>query len=111
MNELSRTVFDSLDWIDRRLDNQDYLVGDRLTESDVRAFVTLIRFDLAYHGLFKTNLRQLRDYRNITAYMKRIYELPGIAETVSPEHIKIGYYSIRALNPSGIVPIGPTELC
>jgi putative glutathione S-transferase len=103
-------VFDSLDWIDRRLDNQDYLVGDRLTESDVRAFVTLIRFDLAYHGLFKTNLRQLRDYRNITAYVKRIYELPGIAETVSPEHIKIGYYAIQALNPSGIVPIGPTEL-
>lgn len=105
-----REVFDSLDWIDRRLDNQDYLVGDRLTEADVRAFVTLIRFDLAYHGLFKTNLRQLRDYRNITAYMKRIYELPGIAETVSPEHIRIGYYSIQALNPSGIVPIGPTEL-
>ncbi|WP_029133869.1 glutathione S-transferase family protein [Sedimenticola selenatireducens] len=103
-------VFDSLDWIDQRLDIQNYLVGDRLTEADVRAFVTLIRFDLAYHGLFKTNLRQLRDYRNITAYMKHIYELPGIAETVSPEHIKIGYYSIRALNPWGIVPVGPTKL-
>jgi len=103
-------VFDSLEWIDRQLDNQNFLVGDRLTEADVRAFVTLIRFDLAYHGLFKTNLRQLRDYRNITAYVKRIYELPGIADTVSPEHIKIGYYSIQALNPSGIVPIGPTEL-
>ena len=105
-----REVFDSLDWMERRLDNQNYLVGDRLTEADVRAFVTLIRFDIAYHGLFKTNLRQLRDYRNITAYMKRIYELPGIAETVSPEHIKIGYHSIQALNPSGIVPVGPTEL-
>lgn len=103
-------VFDSLEWIDRQLDNQNFLVGDRLTEADVRAFVTLIRFDLAYHGLFKTNLRQLRDYRNITAYVKRIYELPSIADTVSPEHIKIGYYSIQALNPSGIVPIGPTEL-
>jgi len=103
-------VFDSLDWIDRRLDNQNYLVSDHLTEADVRAFVTLIRFDLAYHGIFKTNLRQLRDYRNISAYMKRIYELPGIAETVSPEHIKTGYYSIQALNPSGIVPAGPTEL-
>lgn len=105
-----REVFDSLDWIDQRLDKQHYLVGDRLTEADVRAFVTLIRFDLAYHGLFKTNLRQLRDYRNITAYMKRIYELPGIADTVSPEHIMAGYYSIRALNPSGIVPVGPTNL-
>lgn len=103
-------VFDSLDWIDRRLDNQNFLVGDRLTEADVRAFVSLIRFDLAYHCLFKTNLHQLRDYRNITAYMKRIYELPGIEDTVSPEHIKAGYYSIRALNPSGIVPVGPTNL-
>ncbi len=103
-------VFDSLDWIDRRLDHQDYLLGNRLTESDVRAFVTLIRFDLAYYGLFKTNLRQLRDYRNITAYIKRIHNLPGIAETVSPEHIKTGYYSIQALSPSGIVPAGPIEL-
>lgn len=103
-------VFDSLDWIDQRLNNQNYLVGNRLTEADVRAFVTMVRFDLAYHGLFKTNLRLLRDYRNITAYMKRIYALPGIAETVSPEHIKAGYYSIQALNPSGIVPVGPTEL-
>ena len=103
-------VFESLDWMDRRLNNQSHLVGDRLTEADVRAFVTLIRFDLAYHGLFKTNLRLLRDYRNIVSYMKRIYELPGISETVSPEHIKAGYYSIQALNPSGIVPVGPTVL-
>jgi len=105
-----REVFDSLDWIDQRLDNQHYLVGDHLTEADVRAFVTLIRFDLAYHGLFKANLNQLRDYRNITGYIKRIYGLPGIADTVSPEHIKAGYYSIRALNPSGIVPVGPTDI-
>jgi len=103
-------VFDSLEWIDRRLDQHNYLVGDRLTETDVRTFVTLVRFDLAYHGLFKTNLRQLSDYRNINAYIKRIYGLPGIADTVSPEHIKTGYYSIRALNPSGIVPVGPAVL-
>jgi len=103
-------VFDSLEWIDRRLDQHNYLVGDRLTETDIRAFVTLVRFDLAYHGLFKTNLRQLNEYRNINAYIKRIYNLPGIAETVSPEHIKTGYYSIHALNPSGIVPVGPDAL-
>lgn len=102
-------VFESLDWIDRQLDSQNYLVGDGFTEADVRAFVTLIRFNLAYHGLFKTNLRVLSDYRNITDYMKRIYDLPGIADTVSPEHIKTGYYSIQALNPSGIVPLGPVE--
>ena len=100
-------VFDSLDFIEGRLDDHDFLVGDQLTEADVRAFVTLVRFDLAYHGLFKTNLRQVRDYPNITRYIRRIYGIQGIAETVNPEHIKTGYYSIQALNPSGIVPVGP----
>lgn len=102
-------VFDSLEWIERRLDSRNYLAGNRLTEADVRAFVTLVRFDLAYHGLFKTNLRQLRDYQNISTYVRRIYALPGIAETVSPEHIKAGYYSIRTLNPTGIIPVGPVN--
>jgi putative glutathione S-transferase len=103
-------VFDSLKLIDQRLDGQEFLLGDRLTEADVRAFVTLIRFDLAYHGLFKTNLKRVREYLNIRSYMQRIYQLPGIAGTVNPEHIKAGYYSIRALNPSGIVPVGPESL-
>jgi len=100
-------VFGSLEWIEEQLDGHDYLVGDRLTEADVRAFVTLVRFDIAYYGLFKTNLRQIRDYPNISACVRHIYDLPGIAETVAPEHIKAGYYSIRALNPSGIIPVGP----
>ena len=101
-----RDVFDSLNFIERRLDGQDFLVGNRLTEVDVRAFVTLVRFDLAYFGLFKTNLRQVRDYRHISDYIQRIHDLPGIAGTVNPDHIKAGYYSIRSLNPSGIVPAG-----
>lgn len=101
-------VFGSLEWIEGRLDGHDYLVGDRLTEADVRAFVTLVRFDIAYYGLFKTNVRQVRDYPNISAYARRIHELPGIAETVAPEHIKAGYYSLRALNPSGVIPVGPS---
>jgi len=67
----------------------------------------LIRFDIAYYGLFKTNLAQVRDYPNIFAYMKKIYAIPGIAETVNFEHIKQGYYSMKALNPTGIVPKGP----
>jgi putative glutathione S-transferase len=100
-------VFESLEFIEQRLQDQIYLVGDQLTEADVRAFVTLVRFDLAYYGLFKTNLKQVRDYPNIRAYIQRIHALPGIAETVNIEHIKAGYYSIRALNPSGIVPVGP----
>ena len=100
-------VFDSLDFIERRLDGQDFLVGNRLTEADVRVFVTLVRFDSAYYGLFKTNLRRVSDYPNISEYIRRIYDLPGIAGTVDLDHIKTGYYSIRALNPSGIVPVGP----
>lgn len=104
-----RDVFDSLDFIEQRLQGEAFLVGDRLTEADIRAFVTLARFELAYHGLFKTNLRHLSDYPRIRDYLQRIYQLPGMAETVNPEHIKAGYYSIAALNPSGIVPDGPLK--
>ena len=69
--------------------------------------MTLARFDAAYHGLFKCNLRRLADYPQLSAYVTRVYRLPGIAETVSIDHIKRGYYSIKALNPNGIVPLGP----
>jgi putative glutathione S-transferase len=101
-------VFDMLDELELRLsDGRRYLFGDRLTESDVRLFVTLVRFDPAYHGLFKCNLRRIVDYPKLNGYVKRIYGLPGIADTVNLDHIKAGYYSIKALNPSGIVPIGP----
>lgn len=103
-------VVGSMEYIEQRLKKQDYLVGNRLTEADIRAFVTLIRFDLAYFSLFKINIKQAREYPYIRAYMQRIYELPGIAETVDAEHIKTGYYSIEALNPSRIVPLGPETL-
>lgn len=103
-------VFESLDFIEQLLTEQNFLVSNNLTEADIRAFVTLVRFDLAYYGLFKTNLKPLYDYPNIIAYIQRIYQIPGIAETVNPDHIKAGYYSIEALNPSGIVPVGPTLL-
>ena len=106
-NKAVHDVFDSLDFIERRLDEQDFLVANRLTEADVRVFVTLVRFDSAYYGLFKTNLRRVSDYPNISEYIRRIYNLPGVADTVNTDHIKTGYYSIRALNPSGIVPVGP----
>ena len=84
-----------------------YLLGERFTEADIRLFVTLIRFDAAYHGLFKCNLRRLADYSALSTYLLRVYNLPGIADTVSIDHIKRGYYSIRAINPQGIVPLGP----
>jgi putative glutathione S-transferase len=100
-------VFNSLDFIERHLEKRVFLVGKHLTEADIRAFVTMIRFDIAYYGLFKTNRYRLSDYPNISDYMWRIYEIPGIAETVDFDHIKQGYYSIKALNPLGIVPKGP----
>jgi putative glutathione S-transferase len=102
-------VFATLDRLEVRLTG-DYLFGDRLTETDIRLFVTLIRFDAAYHGLFKTNLRRIADYPRLQAYMERVLRLPGVAETVNIDHIKAGYYSIKALNPPGIVPVGPDHV-
>jgi len=102
-----RDVFGMLDELEQRLDGRAFLLGDRLTETDIRLFVTLVRFDAAYHGLFKCNLRRLADYPNLTAYLIRILAFPGVAETVNIDHIKSGYYSIKALNPTGIVSLGP----
>nr|WP_294527107.1 glutathione S-transferase family protein [uncultured Rhodopila sp.] len=100
-------VFGMLDELEARLADGPFLFGDGLTEADVRLFVTLIRFDAAYHGLFKCNLRRLADYENLSAYLARMLAVPGIRETVSIDHIKRGYYSIKVLNPNGIVPVGP----
>lgn len=103
-------VFAAVDFLEDRLAGRRYLVGEQLTEADIRAFVTMIRFDVAYYGLFKTNRNLLKDCPAISRYMQQIYALPGIAETVNIEHIKQGYYSIKALNPKGIVPKGPAGL-
>ncbi|NBE06502.1 glutathione S-transferase family protein [Paragemmobacter ruber] len=107
-DEAFHDVFATLDALEARMsDGRPWLHGDRFTETDIRAFVTLVRFDAAYHGLFKCNLRRLADYPHLSAYAQRIYQLPGMASTVDIGHIKRGYYSIKALNPSGIVPLGP----
>lgn len=100
-------VFATLDWMEGRLARADWLVGGRLTETDIRAFVTLVRFDLAYYSLFKCNLRPLSAYPAVRAYLVRLLAIPAFAASVRPDHIKAGYYSIAALNPSGIVPVGP----
>lgn len=102
-------VFATLDRLEDGLTGE-FLLGERFTEADIRLFVTLIRFDAAYHGLFKTNRRQIADYPRLSAYMERVLRLPGVAGTVNLDHIKAGYYSIRALNPSGIVPAGPDHV-
>ncbi|WP_312758785.1 glutathione S-transferase family protein [Pantoea brenneri] len=101
-------VFSQLDELELMLsDGRTFLLGERLTESDIRLFVTLIRFDVAYHGLFKCNLRRVHDYPLLNRYLKSMLSVSGIRETVNIEHIKQGYYSITALNPNGIVPAGP----
>jgi putative glutathione S-transferase len=101
-------VFSMLDELEGRLNGQGpFLFGDALTEADVRLFVTLVRFDAAYNGLFKCNLRRLADYPNLSLYVDQMLRVPGVRETVSIDHIKAGYYSIKALNPNGIIPVGP----
>lgn len=104
-------VFAALDEMESRLaDGRTYLFGDRLTETDVRLFVTLVRFDAAYHGLFKCNRNTLGTMPHLHTYMQRILSLDGITNTVNLDHIKAGYYSIKALNPTGILPAGPGEI-
>ena len=105
--EAFRDVFGMLDELEARLRRGPFLFGDALTETDIRAFVTLIRFDAAYHGQFKCNLRRISDYPALTAYLRRMLNVPGVRETVNIDHIKRGYYSIKTLNPLGIVPLGP----
>ncbi len=109
-DEAVTDVFSCLDELEQRLDGRSYLLGERITESDWRAFVTLIRFDIAYHGLFRCNLRRICDYPNLSAYLTRLYQVPGIAETVDFYHIKHGYYGISRVNPTGIVPRGPAQI-
>ncbi len=101
-------VFNMLDSLEARLAaGGPFLFGNALTEADIRLFVTLVRFDAAYHGLFKCNLRRIADYAALSVYQAMMLAVPGVAETVNIEHVKAGYYSIKALNPNGIVPKGP----
>ncbi|WP_370980947.1 glutathione S-transferase family protein [Agaribacterium sp. ZY112] len=100
-------LFGSLDKLEKRLSTSQYLLGSHFTESDIRLFVTLIRFDLAYYGLFKCNLKRIEDYPHLYRYIQNIYDIKDVAETVNVAHIKQGYYSISDLNPNSIVPSGP----
>ena len=103
------SLFAALDQMEERLAGQDYLVGNRLTEADIRLFTTLVRFDTVYFGHFKCNLKPLTAYPKLWAYTKRIYQLPGIAQTVNFDHIKRHYYgSHKTINPTGVIPMGPT---
>ncbi len=106
--EAARGIFATFDELEARLSRQRYLVGRQITEADWRLFTTLVRFDTVYYSHFKCNLRRIADYPNLWNYLRDLYQVPGIAETVSIDHIKRHYYgSQRQVNPTGIVPIGP----
>jgi putative glutathione S-transferase len=106
--EAFRGVFSTLDELERRLSRQRYVAAPRITEADWRLFTTLIRFDAVYYSHFKCNLRRIEDYPNLSNYVRDLYQVPGVPETVSFSHIKRHYYgSQRKVNPTGIVPLGP----
>lgn len=108
--EAVSSLFNALDWIEARLSKQRYLVGDSITEADWRLFTTLIRFDAVYHGHFKCNKRQIADYPNIFGYMKELYQVNGVRETVNLDHIKRHYYfSHTMINPTQVIPVGPEQ--
>ncbi|MCA1242301.1 glutathione S-transferase family protein [Stappia stellulata] len=101
-------LFETLEWLEEKLDRQRYLIGDAITEADWRLFTTLLRFDPVYVGHFKCNIRRIADYPNLFNYLKELYQHPGIAETCDFETIKAHYYgSHDTINPTGIIPVGP----
>ena len=103
-------LFETLDYLDARLAKQRYLVGKKITEADWRLFTTLIRFDAVYVGHFKCNLKRIADYPNLFNYLLELYQYPDIADTVYFEYIKQHYYySHTEINPSRIVPKGPSQ--
>ncbi|NEQ73490.1 MAG: glutathione S-transferase family protein [Okeania sp. SIO2C9] len=101
-------LFTTLDEIDNVLSASRYLCGETVTLTDVRLFTTLFRFDVVYYGLFKCNLRRIQDYQYLSAYLRNLYQLPGIADTCNLEAVKQDYYgNLFPLNPGGIIPVGP----
>jgi len=101
-------VFDALDTLEVRLSSRRYLTGKTITEADWRLFTTLVRFDAVYVGHFKCNLRRIVDYPNIWGYVRDLYQVPGIADTVVMDYIKAHYYgSHETINPTRVIPAGP----
>lgn len=102
------TLFARLDWLEERLGNHRFLVGNTITEADVRLFPTLARFDAVYHGHFKCNRNRLTDMPNLWAYTRDLFQTPGFGDTLDLEDAKIHYYGVHeSVNPTGIVPLGP----
>jgi putative glutathione S-transferase len=106
--EAVQPLFETLDWLEERLDARRFLTGDAVTEADWRLFTTLIRFDAVYVGHFKCNIRRIADYPRLSAYLRTLLQVEGVAPTVDLGHIKRHYFeSHRTINPTGIVPVGP----
>ncbi len=107
-DEAVAALFETLDWLEARLGERRYLMGDRITEADWRLFPTLVRFDPVYNGHFKCNIRRIVDYPNLWGYTRELYQWPGVADTVDLGHIRRHYhYSHDSINPHRIVPAGP----
>ncbi|WP_431836665.1 glutathione S-transferase family protein [Cellulomonas sp. Y8] len=103
-----RRLFSRLDWLSERLSTQRYLVGDTITEADVRLFTTLVRFDAVYHGHFKCNRSKLTEMPVLWAYARDLFQTPGFGDTIDFDHIKRHYYVVHEdINPTQIVPAGP----
>lgn len=99
-------LFAALDELEARLSKQRYLVGEQQTEADWRLFPTLVRFDVAYFSVFRCNRQRIADFPNLSRYLRELYSVPGIAATVKPRYYVIGYWSVKKVNPSGIIPKG-----
>jgi len=107
-DEAFGALFDALDVLEARLAHRRYLLGDRITEADWRLFTTLVRFDPVYVGHFKCNRRRIADYPNLSGYLRELYQVPGVSETVDLAHIQQHYYrSHPTINPTRIVARGP----
>lgn len=101
-------LFDTLDWLEDRLSQKRYLMGDQITEADWRLWTTLVRFDPVYHLHFKCNKKRIVDYPNLWGYTRELYQVPGVSETVNMDHIVRHYhYSHETINPNRIIPINP----
>ncbi|POX46197.1 glutathione S-transferase family protein [Streptomyces sp. Ru72] len=106
--EACTDVFRRLEWLSERLAGRRYLVGDTITEADIRLFTTLVRFDAVYHGHFKCNRWKLAEDPVLWAYARDLFQTPGFGDTVDFDHIKRHYYEVHTgINPTGIVPLGP----
>ena len=103
-------LFETLDWLEHRLEGRQWLVGEQLTEADIRLFTTLVRFDAVYHGHFKCNLRRIADYPHLSRLTRAMASDVRIAPTINLPHAKAHYYgSHLSVNPTGVIPVGPAE--